>query len=282
MKDKALLFENSLPPQFSSFPPSDGGNGQIGQEQFNNPGPFQNIEEVSSPFSSDFSSEFEAGPTGDSDFEISGPTLASSSLLTNAGLELTPDNFDRDENVNQNPRDLFSDDTPITGTGRPLNTGFQDNGIRDRGFNPKGNPNKKSSLRKGAGRNKSLSRSSALRKEARAGPLVAAKRGPQFTGGQDRQDGQSRRGQRDFGQDDSIGGEDGTAEYNFAYEVNSDEGAQFSQQEEASGGVITGEYRVNLPDGRVQIVRYSASAETGFVAEVTYEGEAQYPDTRRR
>ena len=67
---------------------------------------------VSSPFSSDFSSEFEAGPAGDSDFEISGPTLASSSLLTNAGLELTPDNFDRDENVN--PRDLFSDDTPIS------------------------------------------------------------------------------------------------------------------------------------------------------------------------
>ena len=69
---------------------------------------------VSSPFSSDFSSEFEAGPTGDSDFQISGPTLASSSLLTNAGLELTPDNFDRDENVNQVPRDSFSDDTPIS------------------------------------------------------------------------------------------------------------------------------------------------------------------------
>ena len=30
------------------------------------------------------------------------------------------------------------------------------------------------------------------------------------------------------------------------------------------------------------VYRYSASAETGFVAEVTYEGEAQYPDTRRR
>ena len=69
---------------------------------------------MSSPFSSDFSSEFEAGPTGDSDFEISGPTLASSSLLTNAGLELTPDNFDRDENVNQLPRESFSDDIPIS------------------------------------------------------------------------------------------------------------------------------------------------------------------------
>ena len=45
----------------------------------------------------------------------------------------------------------------------------------------------------------SISNFSALRKDGRAGPLVAAKRGPQFTGGQDRQGGQSRRGQRDFG-----------------------------------------------------------------------------------
>ena len=42
---QGFAFENSLPPQFSSFPPSDGGNSQIGQEQFNDPGPFQNIEE---------------------------------------------------------------------------------------------------------------------------------------------------------------------------------------------------------------------------------------------
>ena len=42
---QGFAFENSLPPQFSSFPPSDGGNGQIVPEQFNNPGPFQNIEE---------------------------------------------------------------------------------------------------------------------------------------------------------------------------------------------------------------------------------------------
>jgi hypothetical protein len=79
---------------------------------------------------------------------------------------------------------------------------------------------------------------------------VAAERGPQFGGGSNRQN-------RQFGQDDSIGGgsEDDTAEYNFAYEVNSDEGAQFSQQENAEDGVISGEYRVNLPDGRIQIVR---------------------------
>ena len=42
---------------------------------------------------------------------------------------------------------------------------------------------------------------------------------------------------------------------NFAYEVNSEEGAQYSHQENAEAGVISGEYRVNLPDGRIQIVR---------------------------
>ena len=41
---------------------------------------------------------------------------------------------------------------------------------------------------------------------------------------------------------------------------------------------ITGEYRVQLPDGRVQIVSYTASAEKGYVANVRYEGKAVYPD----
>ena len=94
---------------------------------------------------------------------------------------------------------------------------------------------------------------SALKKQVQRTPPVAAKRGPQFGGGSNRQN-------RQFGQDDLIGGgggddENGTAEYNFAYEVNSDEGAQYSHQENAEAGVISGEYRVNLPDGRVQIVR---------------------------
>ena len=43
--------------------------------------------------------------------------------------------------------------------------------------------------------------------------------------------------------------------------------------------LISGEYRVNLPDGRVQIVTYEASAEKGYVAKVRYEGKATYPDT---
>ena len=41
--------------------------------------------------------------------------------------------------------------------------------------------------------------------------------------------------------------------------------------------LILGEYRVALPDGRTQIVTYKADHYGGFVADVKYEGQAQYP-----
>ena len=41
-----------------------------------------------------------------------------------------------------------------------------------------------------------------------------------------------------------------------------------------------GEYRVELPDGRTQIVTYHADHEGGFVADVKYEGVAQYPENK--
>ena len=51
----------------------------------------------------------------------------------------------------------------------------------------------------------------------------------------------------------------------------------FSQSEQRDGANAGGEYRVNLPDGRVQIVTYTAGPE-GYNSAVTYEGEAVYPD----
>merc|ERR1712183_697252 len=64
----------------------------------------------------------------------------------------------------------------------------------------------------------------------------------------------------------------------YQYGVNDPNyGPVFSQTEARDNYDTTGEYRVNLPDGRVQIVSYSAGP-AGYVADVKYEGEATYPE----
>merc|ERR1712226_1067928 len=66
--------------------------------------------------------------------------------------------------------------------------------------------------------------------------------------------------------------------YNFQYGVSDGyTGAVFSHNEDRNNYDTKGEYRVNLPDGRVQIVTYSAGPD-GYVADVKYEGEASYPE----
>jgi len=65
----------------------------------------------------------------------------------------------------------------------------------------------------------------------------------------------------------------------YQYGVKDDySGASFDKSEtQDTYGKVDGSYRVNLPDGRVQIVTYHADHENGFVADVKYEGEAIYP-----
>ena len=53
-------------------------------------------------------------------------------------------------------------------------------------------------------------------------------------------------------------------------------GAAFAQDENRNGYETHGEYRVQLPDGRTQIVTYQVNGDSGFIADVRYEGEASY------
>merc|ERR1719309_1786141 len=67
-----------------------------------------------------------------------------------------------------------------------------------------------------------------------------------------------------------------TYQYGVADEVT---GARFDQVESDDGtGAREGHYSVNLPDGRIQHVNYHADDIAGYVAEVTYDGTAAYPE----
>ncbi|MCL4144815.1 UNVERIFIED_CONTAM: hypothetical protein GTU68_066204, partial [Idotea baltica] len=69
------------------------------------------------------------------------------------------------------------------------------------------------------------------------------------------------------------------AQYNFDWAVNDEySGNDFGQQESRDGYDTKGSYYVLLPDGRRQIVNYYVNGDSGFVADVTYEGEARYPE----
>ncbi|KYQ54340.1 Pro-resilin, partial [Trachymyrmex zeteki] len=67
--------------------------------------------------------------------------------------------------------------------------------------------------------------------------------------------------------------------YEFGYSVKDQAtGNDFGRQETSDGETVRGEYRVQLPDGRTQIVTYTADWRTGFHADVRYEGTPIYPD----
>lgn len=69
------------------------------------------------------------------------------------------------------------------------------------------------------------------------------------------------------------------SKYEYKYEVDNDKDQKFAHEESRDGENIEGSYHVDLPDGRRQTVKYVAD-ESGFHAEVTYEGEAVIPPTK--
>merc|ERR1719234_697105 len=73
---------------------------------------------------------------------------------------------------------------------------------------------------------------------------------------------------------------DEVSPYTYQYAVADDySGARFDASETDDGTAARqGFYSVNLPDGRIQHVNYHANDIDGYVAEVTYEGSAVYPE----
>ncbi|XP_068209989.1 cuticle protein 7-like [Palaemon carinicauda] len=74
--------------------------------------------------------------------------------------------------------------------------------------------------------------------------------------------------------------ESSEAQYSFNYAVK-DESSEndFGHQETRDGDNTQGSYYVQLPDGRLQTVKYYVDGDSGYVAEVSYQGEARYPDS---
>ncbi|XP_068247596.1 uncharacterized protein [Palaemon carinicauda] len=61
--------------------------------------------------------------------------------------------------------------------------------------------------------------------------------------------------------------------YDYRYNVGSIyHGTAYRHQEKSDGSTVHGEYRVRLPDGRLQVVTYTADHENGYVPKVRYEG----------
>merc|ERR1711936_991410 len=67
--------------------------------------------------------------------------------------------------------------------------------------------------------------------------------------------------------------------YKYEYGVQDDYSkAAFAKSETQNEvGAVTGSYKVNLPDGRIQTVSYTADPVNGYKAVVSYEGEPVYP-----
>merc|ERR1712066_534468 len=73
---------------------------------------------------------------------------------------------------------------------------------------------------------------------------------------------------------------DEVSPYTFTYAVADDYSkANFNAEEQSDGASnVAGSYSVALPDVRIQKVTYSSNGYDGYVADVTYEGTAVYPE----
>ncbi|XP_044016477.1 vegetative cell wall protein gp1-like [Aphidius gifuensis] len=61
--------------------------------------------------------------------------------------------------------------------------------------------------------------------------------------------------------------------FDFNYAVKEDAfGNDFSHNAISDGDVTRGQYKVQLPDGRIQVTKYTADWKHGYSAQVTYEG----------
>ena len=70
------------------------------------------------------------------------------------------------------------------------------------------------------------------------------------------------------------------ATYDWEYKVlDHYSGNDFGHKESRRGYKTSGEYYVALPDGRRQLVTYTAD-ENGYFPEVVYTGEASYPEEK--
>jgi len=75
---------------------------------------------------------------------------------------------------------------------------------------------------------------------------------------------------------------DEVSPYTYTYAVADDYSKSNFNAEETSDGAsnVQGSYTVALPDGRIQKVTYTSNGYDGYVAEVTYEGTASYPEAK--
>lgn len=72
-------------------------------------------------------------------------------------------------------------------------------------------------------------------------------------------------------------------QYRFSYAVKDHRsGDDFSHTQRQQNGAVQGNYQVQLPDGRMQIVKYTADDVNGYRADVSYESQVPYPLQRQR